>query len=74
MFDTLQNKARKVNQHAMVAKKRIESRGESRGEPKQKWLEDRKISEICLTRMGFICNKHTCLTQQTAQANGRRKP
>jgi hypothetical protein len=62
MFDTLQNKARKVNQQAMVAKKGIESRGESRGEPKQKWLEDRKkISEICLT-------------QQTAQANGRRKP
>jgi pre-mRNA-splicing factor SYF2 len=43
MFDTLQNKARKANQQAMVAeKKRTESPSENRCVPKQKWLEDMK--------------------------------
>jgi pre-mRNA-splicing factor SYF2 len=75
MFDTLQNKARKANQQAMVPeKKMMESRGESRCVPKQKWLEDRKKIGNLLDSNGLhsYCNKHTCLTQQTTKAKYKK--
>jgi hypothetical protein len=53
MFDTVQNKARKANQHAMVTEKRMKSHGDSRGVPKQKWLEDTKKNGKLLDSNGI---------------------
>jgi pre-mRNA-splicing factor SYF2 len=59
----------------MVAeKKRMESRGESLGVPKQKWLENRKKIGKLLDSNGFICKKHTCLRHNRKYKKWEKEP